>query len=398
MTVDQYSTVNSTGSSLSEKGLFLTVTLTKFIGVLGLLLMPLQIGGFIEGLGLGETQAGLLATAEVFSLGGGLILVSLGIIKLPLNRLAIIGGVIVIIGYVLSIFIEYYPALVIARGITGLGMGLINAAATMTIATCFSDADRTAGNVFALVYVGSAILYLATPLLSQFGHYEGLFTFLIVIVGIAMLLFRRLPNTSTSKTQDKNIERKLSWLPITLLISGQAIIFVGLGTCWGFAERLGVNSGLSSKEVSFYLAWSAVATIVGATLAGWLGTRMGRGAPLIGGAVFASLACALMASTGMDWSYLPGLMLYQASTAFLIPYMIGTAALLDSNGRVAAAVVGTLIFCYGGGAALGGWVIETFSLSALGWVALSSASVTIVIFFFLLSQLKNGQLSDPSTP
>ncbi len=396
MTVNQNTLTASTESKLSERGLFLVVTLTKFIGVLGLLLMPLQIGGFIEGLGLGETRAGMLATAEVFSLGGGLILVSLGFINLPLNRLAMIGGVIVIIGYVLSIFIEYYPALVLARAITGLGMGLINAAATMAIATCFADTDRAAGNVFALVYLGSAVLYLATPFLSQFGHYQGLFTLLIIIVALAMPLFRLLPKNSLGKVQQRDNDQSLPWLTIILLLSGEAILFVGLGTCWGFAERLGINSGLSAKGVSFYLAWSAVATIIGASFAGWLGTRLGRSFALHGGVVLSAFACFLMASTGLDWTYLPGLMLYQAAIAFLLPYLIGTAALLDSKGRVAAAVVGTLIFCYGGGAAVGGWVIETFSLLALGWVALISGIPALVVFIIMLSQLENNQLGDVS--
>ncbi|NKB38981.1 MAG: hypothetical protein GKR93_17750 [Gammaproteobacteria bacterium] len=396
MTVNHKTPTASTESKLPERGLFLIVTLTKFIGVLGLLLMPLQIGGFIEGLGLGETRAGMLATAEVFSLGGGLILVSLGFIKLPLNRLAIIGGIIVVIGYVLSIFVEYYPGLVLARAITGLGMGFINAAATMAIATCFVDTDRTAGNVFALVYLGSAVLYLATPFLSQFGHYQGLFTLLIIIVTLAMPLFRLLPKTNLGQIQANESNENLPWLSIILLLAGEAILFVGLGTCWGFAERLGINSGLDAKGVSFYLAWSVVATIIGATFAGWLGTRMGRSPPLLGGALLTSLACVLMASTGMDAAYLPGLMLYQATTAFLIPYLIGTAALLDSNGRVAAAVVGTLIFCYGGGAALGGWVIENFSLSALGWVALTCAALAFIIFISLLSQLQGNQPGKPS--
>ena len=396
MTVNQNILTASTEAKLFGRGLFLVVTLTKFIGVLGLLLMPLQIGGFIEGLGLGETRAGMLATAEIFSLGGGLILVSLGFINLPLNRLAIIGGVIVIIGYALSIFIEYYPGLVLARAITGLGMGLINAAATMTIATCFADTERTAGNVFALVYLGSAVLYLATPFLSQFGHYQGLFTLLIIIVALAMPLFRLLPKTSLGKVQQRDNDQSLPWPTIILLLSGEVILFVGLGACWGFAERLGINSGLSAKGVSFYLAWSVVATIIGATFAGWLGTRLGRSFALHGGVALSVFACFLMASTGLDWTYLPGLMLYQAAIAFLLPYLIGTAALLDSKGRVAAAVVGTLIFCYGGGAALGGWVIETFSLLTLGWVALISGILALVVFIIMLSQLENEQLGDTS--
>lgn len=381
----------SNNATQSETSLLLIVSVTKFIGVLGLLILPLLVGGFIDGLDIGEIKAGMLATTEVFCLGISQLLVSFGMIRLQPSRLAVAGSVVLIIGILLSIIFDVYNGLLVARGISGLGMGMISAAATMTIATAFVDPDKAAGKVYALIYVASAMIYLVSPYLSQLGEYRGLLMFLGVIVILAIPLHLRLPDIQIDAGHDTTIDNNFPWKSIILLISGVAIIFTGLGACWSFAERLGLDSGLNDSQVSVYLAWSVAATVVGATTTGWLGTRLGRGFPIHAGIIISALACFLMSSTGLSWTFIPGLMLYQAGTAFLIPYMLGTAAALDSTGRLAAAVIGSLVFFYGAGSTLGGWVIETFSLAALGWVAVICAAVSILLFIMLITRMNNDR-------
>ena len=105
-----------------------------------------------------------------------------------------------------------------------------------------------------------------------------------------------------------------------------------------------------------------------------------------------------MAATALGWSYLPGLMGYQLIVAFLIPYFVGTGALMDNKGRVAAAVVGSVIFCYGAGAAVGGWIIETYSFQALGWAAIIAGAIAAVLFGILLSPRQTTKFAVASNP
>ena len=86
-------------------------------------------------------------------------------------------------------------------------------------------------------------------------------------------------------------------------------------------------------------------------------------------------------------SYFVGLLGFQVVFAFIIPYLIGTGAALDSSGRIAAAVIGVEIFAFGLGASAGGLVAEQSSLTAVGWLAATGALVATPLFLFVIRRL-----------
>ena len=109
---------------MNNNKVFFAATGLKLISILGLLMMPFEIGVFIEFLGLTPSQAGLVAALETSALALGVVLVSFRMIPLPMILTAAVGVVLVIGGNLVSALLTGQVELIIARCITGLGYGL----------------------------------------------------------------------------------------------------------------------------------------------------------------------------------------------------------------------------------------------------------------------------------
>ena len=76
---------------MNNNKVFFAATGLKLISILGLLMMPFQIGVFIEFLGLTPSQAGLIASLETSALALGVVLVSFRMIPLTMVSTATVG-------------------------------------------------------------------------------------------------------------------------------------------------------------------------------------------------------------------------------------------------------------------------------------------------------------------
>ena len=72
--------------------------------------------------------------------------------------------------------------------------------------------------------------------------------------------------------------------------------------------------------------------------------------------------------------------------SFVLPYVIGTAAMLDRSGHLATAAFAVQVFSYGTGSAIGGLVVEHFSLKTLGIIGFSGP-VLAACFFFIICRM-----------
>ena len=86
--------------------------------------------------------------------------------------------------------------------------------------------------------------------------------------------------------------------------------------------------------------------------------------------------------------------------SFVLPYVIGTAAMIDRSGRLATAALAVQVFSYGTGGAIGGLVVEHFSLASLGLIGFSGLSSQPVfsLWFagYLPARIRYRQINDVS--
>lgn len=378
---------------MNQTRLFLAVTTAKFVSVAGLMVMPLQIGALMDGLGLGAAAAGLLGTLEFSALGCGLLLAASGLLRVSVRGCALIGVALIVSAQTASALVDSYPALAGLRFLVGLGAGLANAAATVAIAAQFRQPERVAGFAFGLVYVAGGLLYLASPQAVAFGHQRGVFLGLAAVAlccapGLLALPRVRPTRKKRAATQGAPARSGVA-LPASLLFAAEIALMAGMGAVWAFGERLGLAIGLTSQTISVWLAATMLASIAGSLFTGWMGLRFGRTGPYLTGIALVSGCCFFMAHPGAAVVFIICLLGFQAVQAVFIPFLIGTGAALDPSGRLSAAVVGVEIFSFGAGAFIGGVAVEAFGLQAVGWLALLGGALAAPLFF-LVCRLIDG--------
>lgn len=368
--------------------LFLAVSTAKLVSVVGLMLMPVQVGAMLDGLQLGEAAVGFLATMEFSALGAGILFVAMNPLKTSALKYALIGAALIVAGQAASALVANYGALTALRFIVGFGAGLANAAATVTIAANFKEPERTAGYAFGLVYVVGGALYLASPYMTEYGYHKGIFLGVAAVVLVFTPLLFALPDTPLQKKKRPAARRDAILTKAALLLfTAEVFLMTGMGAAWAFGERMGLAVNLTPKEIGFYFACTMLASIIGSLFAGWLGTRFGRTLPLVACTILVCVCCYFMANPGIAIVYVTCLLTFQAFQALFIPFLIGTGAALESSGRLAAAVVAVEIFSFGAGGAIGGMVVETFGLPALGWLAVLGGAVAAPLFLLVCRPL-----------
>ncbi len=364
--------------------LFLAVSAGKFVSVVGLLIMPVQVGAMLDGLQLGEAAIGLLATMEFSALGVGLIFVAINPLKTSALKYALIGTALIVTGQIASALITTYGTLAALRFIVGFGAGLANAAATVTIAANFKEPERTAGYAFGLVYLVGGVLYLASPYMTGYGYHKGVFLSLAAVVLVFIPLLFALPDTPLQKKKRAAVRQDAILSPVAILLfTAEIFLMIGMGAAWAFGERLGLAVNLTPGEIGFYFACTMIASIIGSLFAGWLGTRVGRTLPFVVCTILVSVCCYFMANPGIAIVYVICLLSFQVFQAVFIPFLIGTGAALESSGRLSAAVVAVEIFSFGAGGLVGGAVVETFGLTAVGWLAVLGGIVAIPLLIMV---------------
>jgi len=342
-----------------------------FLGVLSANSLPLLIGALLDGLGINNAQAGALGTLELLAVAGATFALASKAGKISCVKLALAGTLIAIVGQLISTLTDSFYLMLIARLVVGGGLGCAYAAAAMAAAST-RNPDRAIGygNTTALVAVAFYLPVLAITI-SRFG-YKGAYIGLgaLCLIAIPLLRWLRYDGESESSAESKPA---LVVLPLASLLASITFFNIAAGAVWGFAERMGVQAGLTVDQIGLIIATGTISGIIGSTLGGWLGDRWGRSIPVMISLVIAGLAYFVLAGTMDGVTYIVGINLYWVTYMFLFPLFIGTGAALDNDksGRVATLAAGTISLTIAIGPFCGGLISTWFSYSAIGWFSLA---------------------------
>jgi predicted MFS family arabinose efflux permease len=314
-----------------SRRLLLAVVAGFVVAYTGENVLPLLIGSLIDGFGLDEVGAGILGSLELGGLAIASLLLAPRVDRMSRRHLAIYGAIAACAGHGLSALADSFPELVFARIAAGLGEGAAIAAANSAAASArdpdrlFAQASVLGGLIFA------AALVLLPYAIEPWGHSGGFGA----VVGISILC-------------------------IPFLFS------VGQGAIWAFSERIGLTIGFSREEVGLALGVTTLGGLVGGVIAAVLGTRGGRPTLLavgLGANVVATWMVVIAGSSGL---YLAGLLAWAIAFFFALPYLLGTAAALDSLGRWTAAAAGISAVGVAIGPAAAGLMVGDSGYPALG--------------------------------
>ena len=362
------------------------------VGTLGVWMAPFQIGALIDGLSFSSAQSGLIGTVEIAAMSITAVLVTALLARWTSAQIAIFGALLACIFQLSSALITDSVVLMFARLITGVGCGLIFGS-MCAAAAASKNPDRDFAFAQAVMNVIYIVLFAITPYVLIAGQYRGLFLGYALLMVVA-IPFIRLIDLRSDPTQGEEHIPAVSKRKMGLVIVGfcaTAIFSTGAGALWGFVERMGAeNVGLSVNDIGLLLSASVVFMLGGSLAAGILGVRWGRTAPLVLASVLSGVGVLIASVANTYWWYAIGLMLYSFWYLFITPYIIaGTSSTLDSTGKLASAMGGTMFLFYSVGVGVGGFIVEYLSLAAIGWFGLLTSSLAAGLF--AITSQKAGQ-------
>jgi predicted MFS family arabinose efflux permease len=292
------------------------------------------------------------------------------------RTLALVGGGVVVAGYLLSAGVDAFQALLGSRLVLGLGAGTILAAANAAIA-CSHDADALYARVSVVGGLAAAALLATLPSVLGSWGYRGGFLFLGALAALLLPLAGRLPDAPGGEVGRISLgaphpERAIPLL-LALLLESTSDTAV-----WSFSERIGLEAGLDAESVGLALGAATVAGLLGAGLALWLGQRWGRFLPIALGLGVASAARLAMVTKQVAAVYGATQIVLGMTFFFILPFLMGAAAGLDRSGRWSAAAAGSIAIGAAVGPGLAGWLADGWGYPALGWISLLFAGVSMI--------------------
>jgi len=310
--------------------------LTTTLGLL--MLVPLLVGGYVEADRLPLAQASILITVEVASGIVALIATVFRCGSMQISRVARIGALLAAIAYLASApGLTFWP-LVGCRIASGVGVGVLGAAVNASVARAANPERLYATALFFYGAAASALLYLVPALCAKFGYWALFGTTGALFLGTAVFA----PALSHDRL-NSGVQRKIS---IRLgagshrrqaigLIGGYFLLWIAFSMVWIFAERKAASIHMGAEDTGLALSACNLIGLSGSLAVNWLGDRFGRALPIaIGGTILAASFYAIGIATE-PLVYWVAIVTYGVSYFFVLPYIFGQAAELDSLGRVA---------------------------------------------------------------
>jgi len=308
-------------------------------GFLSYLVMPYLIGSVADGMGLGLDQAGLIGSAELLIVALSAFAISAKVRVLPRRKIALLGGVIAIVGHSLSSLTDSMESLVVCRALAGVGAGMALAIGNACLAASH-DPSKAYGQVMMLLATVAAGIIVSLGYITEIWSYYGVFATQAIVVALMMIPMWFLPEGDETRAEDDLTHGKIRMLPSILIVVGILMWHFCDNSIWGFSERIANNIGMAPDVIGWLLGGGLFVGVIGCFIASSVGTRYGRIWPICAGIAAAVTCISVITSTGAVAAYTTSILSYIVCFMFISSYIYGLAGELDHHGRVMAAASG----------------------------------------------------------
>lgn len=317
----------------------LAAAVLAFLATAGLFyvnIMAALVAGLVDGLGLSEREAGLVASANVYGAAAGALVAVLAVRRLPWRPLAI-GALLGLVAIDLaSTAIRGADLLIGVRLAHGCIGGLLVGVAFAVIARTRSP-SRTFGMLLVVQFGLGGLGVMSLPrLVPLFGH-EVLFLALAAFSVVTLMLLPFLEDYPPGRVPRPALAGgRVRWGHLSLTLAAVFLFQAGNMGLAAYLIGLGRHYGLDTGYASVAIGIATWVGIIGPALVVAFGTKYGR-ARLLAGA----MALTLVGTAAFHLSASP--LLYALANcatgitwAFVISYLLGMCAEFDQTGRTAA--------------------------------------------------------------
>lgn len=299
-------------------------------------IMAALVAGLVEGLGLTDREAGMVAAANVYGASVGALVAVLLVRRVHWRWLAI-GTLVTLVALDgLSILVHEATPLTAMRFAHGCVGGLLVGTAFAVIARTRSP-DRTFGMLLVVQFgLGGLGVMVLPRLVPTHGHavlFEALIAFSVVTLAMVPFLDRYPVGRVVRPMAGSGAIR---WRLLSLTL---AAVFLFQAANMGLAAYLiglARHYGLTTDFASAAIGGATWVGIIGPVLVVIFGTRFGRTRPMILGMLMTLVGTAAFHWSASPWVYVIANCLTGITWAFVISYLLGMCAEFDQTGRTAA--------------------------------------------------------------
>ena len=242
-----------------------------------IMLQPALVQAMVAFLGFSEVKAGYVASVELAGLT--LAAVFFAFLGPRLNwRMSMAAALVLILaGNLASLAGGPGSGFVVARFLAGAGAGLASAIGFAAIAGS-RHPTRNFGWTVALIILYSAIFWWLVPEILARGGYGALIAVYSVCTALCLPLVRWLLNHREAGEAGDAAQHSVALFtfPGIASIASILIFFVGFGAAWTYMALIGLEDGLTERQVSQSLSISQFFGVAGALLISYLAGRVGQ--------------------------------------------------------------------------------------------------------------------------
>jgi DHA1 family inner membrane transport protein len=363
------------------------------IAVLMIGVQPILLGELVEAKQVSLEGVGIVAMAEIVTIGLGVVL---GDTLLPLSKLrliTIVAALLVACLDMLTLMATGDGAMTAVRAAAGLAEGVLVWGTTGVIVRTANPA-RVAGIFFVVQTLAQAAFgaLLANAVIPQAG-WKGGFAALSVLTLLPCLLAfwqpaRLVPLAPPAVSGFR-------WSAVTLLPLAVAFLQLAtLGSFWAYLEPLGKAAGFDARAAQTLIAGVLAMQVVGGSVASFAVRRLAVVPTLVAcSVVLAAVTTAVQQlPAGSTLNFALGCALFGFVWMFMLPFHIGLAFRADPSGRLAGLVPAAQLLGSAFGPLTASFIVEGENA---GSVPLLSAGFAVAAALLLLASRRRIAAGSP---
>lgn len=258
----------------SPRGVLVAGIALVVLGMQMFIIQPGFVALFVSDLGLSETTAGYIASAEMSGIAVATILAAGVGSRCPWRIIGSAASILLVAGNVASAIVTTEAPLMASRVIAGFGSGLFISLGYAMVGQA-SDKDRAFGYTITAVLIYGALAIFALPTASNQIGISGLFLFFSTVTLLVFFALPFVPAVVSVNAPVPALEPDGSGT-LTKLAALCAVMtfFLGQGVVWAYLGLIGLSHGIDEQAVNNGLTISQFSGIAGALSLVWFAARV----------------------------------------------------------------------------------------------------------------------------
>jgi predicted MFS family arabinose efflux permease len=293
--------------------------------------------GFVQGLveqgGYAATQAGFIASTEMFGIAATTVLMMWLAPRVDWRQIVRLALIVDVAGNLLCLATHSALQFGCCRFLVGLASGLLISVG-YTVAGLTTKPDRSFGWLITWVLIYGAIGLLALPLVLSTVGIPGFVVFLASAAAAGICIVTRLPRGAAVDTAVSRKNRDQPRSMRYLLLGAVLCYFLGQGSLWAYLSLIGVANGGTDQQVALALTIAQFLGIAGAATAATAGTRMRHLTGMLAGILGGTAPVLLFLTPSGALIFAVAVCVFNFAANFITPLLMAVVAKSDASGKL----------------------------------------------------------------